>query len=846
MTNPKRTADHDDTNPPQPSPNPQAKKKNKEGSSGESSSNTGSSDDEESKSHSGSNLVKRFNQAADYDHGSVAGSPELWRQSILYPTPAWKSFFKTEDKLTSYSSDDVFGEGNSIHNLARLGKVIRGLDSQASLTAAGWAALFEEAFSKTTLDHPKLPLLKTFGLRLALSMPQLTFDNAAWIGSCLRDREDTNAWTGAYLFFGSPWNTEKFRYFDQIKSKRPPSPLVHGKVTILTTPPRNPPSVTIVIDSPGSASTDTVMTGKPTAVETQPDNPLEPPTQKRLPKKVGFLSRSFFLSKPFPLPRNQPKQLFKGQERKYNTFFKIRLPKMASKELGEQETEVLSNFKTLTGKLWETDPQLLIYPWVDSMATKPLKKGGPLPTNRDVLKLYADNIYLMQGKSPWLKLRAGHTKEHEIFEDDAFRSALKELDMNFYKEKLQTKFTCRAGWLLGSHPVAFNSKNLEAAIEQLPEFKGIPIEVRMEPVRTQRSSKPTKGSKMPALIRAAHVWTSWEKSASCRKALSDLYSKRNTDGFPLGVQGRFVPYTLDNRFITTPKTAQNVERMKSKQHKFNERTSTARNFTIIGLDYICPELGMTLREVIMGLRSSMQPERNLFVAVDHMTEHSSVIFAFHQELAEEAVVIIPALPIIIEAKYGPAAWTWFNEDAKDYAAGFRWDTTKGLVSTEDARTDEIVDEWSSDEELADVAIDQPQRTEIAPFNIVLGETGKNQYNDNYSIKSFKTACDPTAKGDGLSTASATASTSLSSVISPSTSTLSNETPQEEQFTQWCQDEHFRDQAMAWLVKNMDVQESATLKNPSHATDDTNTGGTPSTKNPLNATDDTNTGGGDNE
>jgi hypothetical protein len=399
-------------------------------------------------------FVSRFDQAADYDHRSVAGSPDLWRQLILYPTLAWKVSFNPKDELTSYSRDEVFGKGNSIHNLVRLGKVIRGLDSQSSLTAAGWAALFEEAFSKNTLDHPKLPLVKTFGLRLALAMPQLTFDDTTWIGSSLRDHEDTNAWTGAYFFFSSPWNMEKFIYFDQIKSKRPPSPL--EQVPILQTPPRKPPSTTIVIDSLNSIATSTTATetemetskpiAKSTTAETtasnEPANPPDPPAKIPSPKKVGFLSRNFFLSKPFPTPRKQPKQLFKGQERKYNTFFKIRLPKMQSKELGKQENEVIANFKSLTGKLWEINPQLLIYPWIDSIATKTLKKGGPLPTNCDVLKLYADNIYLMQGKSPWLKLRAGHTKEHELFEGDSFRNALKEIDMNFFKEKLQTKFTC--------------------------------------------------------------------------------------------------------------------------------------------------------------------------------------------------------------------------------------------------------------------------------------------------------------------------------------------------------------------------------------------------------------------
>jgi hypothetical protein len=48
------------------------------------------------------------------------------------------------------------------------------------------------------------------------------------------------------------------------------------------------------------------------------------------------------------------------------------------------------------------------------------------------------------------------------------------------------------------------------------------------------------------------VWTSWEKTGACHKALSDLYSKRNKEGFPLGIQASFIPYTLNSRFITTP------------------------------------------------------------------------------------------------------------------------------------------------------------------------------------------------------------------------------------------------------------------------------------------------------
>lgn len=874
MTKTKRTIDNDDTRPPQPSPNPTAKKKNKEDPSDKSSRNGDEEDDEETKKadYQARNLSSRFDEEIEVE--TVSGTTQLWSQSILYPTPNWKQV-TNEEGLVGFSSEELFGEGDTIHNLSRLGKIIRSLGARSSLTADGWSSLFNEAFNQTTLDeHKHLKKLKQFGIRLALSIPTVTFkERTAWIGSSLRAREDTNAWTGAYLFFGAPWNTQKIKHFQSLKHQHehpimeaePTSGPVIAPLSVINEP-EDPdltqeeeesskdatmeidPILGSVVENPLSVieetdgseeELDSSDDGTPILATTDAGK-----TKPKAPKKTVAFKRNFYLSKPKVLPKAKPKGLPKALERKYNTFFKIRLPKMQAKDLGEQEAEVVETFQKLTALLWEIDSQILIYPWIDSAgSTKPLKKGGKLPTHRDGLKVYADNIYLAQYKSPWLKLRIGHTKNDEVFEDENFRASLIRNDMNFYKEKLQTKFTCRTGWLLGSHAVAFNARNLEAAIEQLSEFKNISIECRMEPIRTARASAQKKTSK-PSLdeaakpTRAAHIWTSWEQSSACRKALSDLYSNRNNEGFPLGIQARFVPYTMDSRFITTPKTAQNVERMKSKQKRFNDKTRTARNFTIIGLDYMSPDLGVTLREVIMGLRSSSQPERNLFVAVDQMSNYASVILAFHEDLEQEALTAIPALPIILQAKFGSHVWTWFNEDAKDYAAGYIWDKVRGLISTDDERTDAILAEWDSDDDdLDDEGIEDTeplQRTEIATFDIVLATPGRNQYNDNYSVGTFKTACDPKSKlhndtttlDDGSAQSSSNFATSETSVISPSTSTLStNESSREETFTNWCQDETFRHQAMDWLAKNLSTQTS--LQDPPNdrtTAEDTNTGG----------------------
>jgi hypothetical protein len=346
MTNSKRNADRDDTTPAQPSPNPKAKKKNKEHNDVEKSDETADSEDESRTEDSSQveNLASRFEEEA----AAVAGTLQLWTQSILYPTTHWKTL-KIDSALTGFSPDEVFGEGETVHNLSRLGIIIRCLDAKSSLTAAGWRALFEEAFTKETplQQHAHIKRLKTFGIRLALSNPRKTFDPSAWIGTALRAREDTNAWTGAYLLFGAPWNLDKAKFFTTTSNK-PNSTTESSPVDLTKTPIPESPNVDLTNahetdseeesesapsvnkeESERASAEPTKLSGHGSTADSTSDTemnandmpPKAPP--KRPPKKVAFQIRNFFLSKSILPPKAKPKSLSKAQERKYNTFFKI-------------------------------------------------------------------------------------------------------------------------------------------------------------------------------------------------------------------------------------------------------------------------------------------------------------------------------------------------------------------------------------------------------------------------------------------------------------------------------------------------------------------------------------------
>ncbi len=88
-----------------------------------------------------------------------------------------------------------------------------------------------------------------------------------------------------------------------------------------------------------------------------------------------------------------------------------------------------------------------------------------------------------------------------------------------------------------------------------------------------------------------------------------------------------------------------VKKSVSKQKHFLGKTHTATSYTILSLDYVEPHIGMTLREIIMGLRSNKQPAKNLFLNVDVHIHNQTVTFLFHADMVQEAMTAIPALPV---------------------------------------------------------------------------------------------------------------------------------------------------------------------------------------------------------
>jgi hypothetical protein len=409
----------------------------------------------------------------------------------------------------------------------------------------------------------------------------------------------------------------------------------------------------------------------------------------------------------------------------------------------DQETEFLEIMQEVLTKLWTIDSKLVVYPWKKGFEDgKPIQAGKTFPSNRDAFAEFTERIFLKRGENVWIRLHVGHNKSLAVLKENKMLDHFRQKDMLVYKDNLQVKTTAKAGWLLGSHATVLNPRDLEEALSLLPEMKDIPIEIRIDWIVID------KGDKLG--LKAAHVLCEWENTLLCRRTLNKIYGKK-VDGYPLGRNMRFVPNITDQRFITTPATRKKVEASVKKQRLFATSVSSAISYIISDLDFYESHAGKTLRQALMQMRSKASPARNLFLAVDTSWNGTFVSFLFKKDLEGEVNAMLPALPLVLQAKLGTHVWTWFNEEARTNTAGYWWDPKKGIRTQGDDELDSWGDSLDSEEDtgywsststasgLSRVSA-KSGTIEIEPF-IIEESSGKNEYEyggDDNSVGAYST------------------------------------------------------------------------------------------------------------
>jgi hypothetical protein len=195
----------------------------------------------------------------------------------------------------------------------------------------------------------------------------------------------------------------------------------------------------------------------------------------------------------------------------------------------------------------------------------------------------------------------------------------------------------------------------------------------------------------------------------------------------------------------TTGTRSNIRVLHSKQKLFIKNIKTHKSNTIQGLDYYIEEYEVTLRQMKMGIRTSMDDDKSVFIPVKD-AGNISAVFTFHKKNLDKARQLVTALPIVLEMKYGPRIWTWFTEDAKAETPGWFFDKQLGkIVSPDKQYMKDILEDSDWDDDLIEEQDeDEPLQRFSFDNKIVLNAPAKSNHcdGDNGSVKTYD---DPFAK-----------------------------------------------------------------------------------------------------
>ena len=443
-----------------------------------------------------------------------------------------------------------------------------------------------------------------------------------------------------------------------------------------------------------------------------------------------------FLSKPLQTTiinpyRDSVNKKLKDVSCKYRTYVKIKLAKPTTDTPDDQEQEALQSFKSIMEKLWHLDSKLTALAW-ENEADKPLRQSSTFPASRSSMERFVDRLWVQRSRPAYCRMFIAHDKEAKtIFENQNLTDWLQEMQLSCTIERIQSKQTSKIGHLMGYHATVVNLGLLADAIESQPAMQGLTIEIRSE-LLTYATEKYANGKDRQ--LKILQIYSSWSKAHQVRKALIQLYSSSAKGKYPQGVQARFIPNVEDSRFLCAMAFTVAFNNSIKKHYAFMLACETHPSYNITELDYRIEELDVTLRQVIMHIRSTTQ-NWNLFVAVDKSYNGWYVDFAFRKELQVEAKNMIAALPLFLEKSFGSSKiWAWFTREAREQAANFQWDAERGIIPVN--HTTEMgtqLDGWEHLEDLEDETFPDQSSNILHTFHLDLDKQGSNQYGNENSI-----------------------------------------------------------------------------------------------------------------
>jgi hypothetical protein len=305
-------------------------------------------------------------------------------------TVAWMKIPEKDRKAAKpYNHEDLFKEGDSVHDLCRIVHIKIPLPKDKKHTINQWLELLKTSFqaSKVLTQDKHAKKLRTLAIRMAVTDPRVIFDGAAWKGPRLLSQDITQAWVASTTLFGDIWK-KTAKEFDISKET--------GEMTI------DEDKSNETKDNKSHDVTMKETKGKTNQEENEEENDnLKPAAVTTEGKKtVGFAGvpkkpvNNFFLVKSLRKKKDRTELGNTTYARKDKAYMTVRLPKVTKEGDADAEKEVVEYFNAMAKRFFHNDKRAVILTWNESKTIKPLVETSTLPKVRSQMEQYVDRVFI--------------------------------------------------------------------------------------------------------------------------------------------------------------------------------------------------------------------------------------------------------------------------------------------------------------------------------------------------------------------------------------------------------------------------------------------------------------------
>ncbi|MGB0423693.1 MAG: hypothetical protein ACPGED_05200, partial [Flavobacteriales bacterium] len=389
----------------------------------------------------------------------------------------------------------------------------------------------------------------------------------------------------------------------------------------------------------------------------------------------------------------------RANKRQHSTLITLKLKVKKSKD---SVKEMIGKATAWIKTMQILDPTIVIYEYHAKNQDSVINHHKKIPKEIELFKKFFSGANPQIGEGHvWCQVSLGHDEPISNLKA-SLQGWSTENDTFIYIKRLQHKDTVREYFLLWSTQKMDTEKLHEATTQAIKRytkstlvFAFVWAVIRKEKGYTVVESKAEKGKQY---IRALHIEVPRENKEMTYAILSKLFSSKSNTQI-LRRDLRMVPVL---RKEITGYDRRKITHLIEKQERYLSTIDTVECYDLGDIDYLQPKLKMTLRDMIMELKTLRTFDPNnqsiqIFTSIDYTTwPQPCHALTFPKYLQSEAHEYIASLPSFLVWCYGEEVLNMMNPEAIRKAMESPWDPEEmRAITPQSMELDAIMQEAST-------------------------------------------------------------------------------------------------------------------------------------------------------